>query len=249
MKKLYLLAPVILLSGCMATQNDMLLLQSQIDDLNANLSTMQKNQADLSIKIDNLNSSLNAFSENMKDLSSDINRLSGKIDDYGNLTDKKINVIGQSIKKQQEDVEKSLLPARIYSQAMSNYSAKKYDAAVENFKTYITRYPDAENLANAYFYMAESLYEKKNYPEAGIFYAKILDKHPDYSKTPSVRFKYAMCLLNLNDPAKKEEALRYFKSIVKDFPGSLEAKASRERLQKEAKPAPKKAKATPAKAN
>jgi len=233
MKKNIIIFISLAFSSCVATQNDMLLLQSQIDDLNSNLSTLQKNQADLSVKIDNLNSSLNIFSENMKDLSKDINSLSAKIDEFGNLTDKKINVIGQSIKKQQEEMEKNLLPAKLYSLAMNDYSAKNYDAAIEKFKNYVTKYPDSENIHNAYFYIAESLYEKKDYSEAGIFYAKILDKYPDYPKTPAVRFKYAMSLLNLKDPAKKEEAERYLKSIIKDYPATPEAKVAKDFFDKQ----------------
>lgn len=231
MKKLIILS-FVFFSSCVATQNDMLLLQSQIDDLNANLATMQKNQADLSVKMESLTASLNAFSENMKDLSSDINKLSSKIDEFGNLTDKKINVIGQSIKKQQEEVEKTLLPAKLYSLAMQDFSTKNYDSAIEKFTNYITKYPEGENIQNAYFYLAESLYEKQNYPQAGIFYAKILDKYPDYAKTPTVRLKYAMCLINMKDQSKLDEAHRYLKSIIKDYPSSFEAKAAKDYFKK-----------------
>lgn len=233
MRKLLLLSACFSMAGCMATQNDMLLLQSQIDDLNANLSTMQKNQADLALKIDNLNASLNSTAENMKDLSSDINKLSAKIDDYGTMTDKKINYIGQSVKKQQEDVEKAILPSRLYSSAVANYSSGKMDESLKLFAEYLAKYPEQENADNAYFYSGEILFEKKNYEEAAIFYARILEKYPNYLKTPAVRLKYANCLLSMKNEEKKKEAIKYLRSIVKDFPSGAEARSAREILKKE----------------
>jgi tol-pal system protein YbgF len=228
-----IILPLLFLVGCMATQNDMLLLQSQIDDLNANLSTLQKNQADLALKIDNLNASLNATSENMKDLSSDINKLSAKIDEYNLLTDKKINTIGQEVKKQQEETQKATMPSKLYSSAVSMYSAKDYDNAIKAFGEYINKYPNADNTDNAYFYSAEIFYEQKNYRESAIFYGKLLESYPNHLKTPVIRLKYALSLLNLKDKDKKDEALRYLKSIIKDFPNSNEAKTAKEILNKE----------------
>ncbi len=217
----------------MATQNDMLLLQSQIDDLNTNLSTMQKNQADLILKIDNLNASLNASNENMKDLSLNIDRLSSKIDEYGAMTDKKINYIGQRVQKQQEDVEKTIMPSKLYSSAVAIYSSGKQSEALKLFSEYLTKYPNGENADNAYFYSAEILFSQKNYKEASIFYAKILEKYPNYAKTPNVRLKYSQCLLSFKDNDKKKEALKYLKSILKDFPSGSEAKIAKEILKKE----------------
>lgn len=238
MKKSLILVPMLALAGCMATQNDMLLLQSQIDDLNSNLSTMQKNQADLALKIDNLNASLNATAENMKDLSSDISKLSAKIDEYGALTDKKINYIGQTVKKQQEDVEKTILPAKLYSSAVAAYSSGNKDEALKLFAEYLSKYSGYDNSDNAYYYSGEILFEKKNYEDAAIFYAKILEKYPDYLKTPSVRLKYAQSLLALRNEEKKKEALKYLKSVIKDFPTGSEAKIAKEILRKE-EPQPK----------
>lgn len=232
-RKAFLAIPILTMAGCMATQNDMLLLQSQIDDLNSNLSTMQKNQADLALKIDNLNASLNASSENMKDLSLDISKLSAKIDEYGSLTDRKINYIGQTVKKQQEDVEKAILPSKLYSSAVYAYSSSNKDEALRLFTEYLAKYPEYENADNAYYYSGEILFEKKNYEEAAIFYAKILEKYPNYLKTPSVRLKYAQSLLAMKNEEKKKEAIRYLKSLVKDFPTGEESRIAKDLLKKE----------------
>lgn len=223
MNKKYLIVISFLLSSCMATQKDMLVLQSQIDDLNTNIYTLKKNQADLSLKIDDLNRNLTSFSENTKDLSIDISKLSAKIDDYGALTDKKINQIGKNATQKSEKEEEYSKECLSFYKAMSMYSSKKYEQAIELLKDYIIKYPKGENLDNAYFYLAQSLFEIENYKESGIFYAKIISGYPNFPETPYVRLKYSKSLIELNDKSKLDEAITYLKSVEKDFPTSIEA--------------------------
>lgn len=211
----------------MATQKDMLILQSQIDDLNANIYTLKKNQADLSLKIDELNRTLTAFSENTKDLSSEMSALSKKIDEYGNLTDKKINQIGKAVSEKNERDEQYTKETTLFYKSLSLYSSKKLDQAIESFKEYILRYPKGENLDSAYFYSGEALFEIKNYKEASIFYARIIASFPSFNKMAYVRLKYAMSLIELKDKAKIDEAIVYLKSIESDFPKSPEAEMAK----------------------
>ena len=69
-----LLAASLSLSGCLATQHDMLQVQEQSDqikshvsDLKKTLASLQANQADLSTKMDQVRGDLSAFTENLKD--------------------------------------------------------------------------------------------------------------------------------------------------------------------------------------
>lgn len=212
----------------MATQKDMIVLQSQIDDLNSNIYTLKKNQADLSLKIDNLNKNLTIFSENTKELSEGMTILLEKIDKYTETTDKKINQIGKAvIEKQNTNTENEYT---IFYKGINAYSLKKFNESVEIFGEYIKKYPKADNIDMAYYYIANSLYELKNYKEASIFYAKIIVNYPYFKEMPQVRLKYAISLINLNDKTKIDEAITYLKSIENDFPKEIEAKNAKEIL-------------------
>ncbi len=230
MKKIILLT--LFFSSCVATQKDMVILQSQIDDLNANIYTLKKNQADLSLKIEELNRNLIAFNENSKDLNIEITKLSNKIDEYGIQTDKKINQLDKNlsqkvVKDENRDIEKE-----IFYKGLSFYSSKKYIQAIESLKEYIVKFPKGENLDNAYFYLADSLFDINNFKEAAIFYAKIISLYPSFPKMAYVRLKYSLALLNLKDSSKIDEAITYLKSVIKEYPDLAEAEAAKQILSK-----------------
>ncbi len=236
-KKLFLLPFLLLAAGCVATQQDMLQMQSQMDDLNNSLSTMQKNQAELAVKMDNLSKNLNASSENMKDISAQMEKLSGRLDDMDTAMSRRVNAIGQTIKKQQEEVETALLPGKLYDGARSAFLNYNFEGAAAGFKSYLAKFPNGDMAESAYFYLAESLYLKENWQDAALAYATVLDKFPKSPRVPDARLKYAMCLMKLPGD-KKDEALKYLQSVVKDFPSSQEAKTAQDYIDKLSPPKP-----------
>ncbi len=234
-----------ILSGCVATQQDMLQMQSQMDDLNSSLANMQKNQADLAIKMEDLSQNLNAFSENMDDVSDQISSFNRNLRQMDSSIGNKVNNLEQKIQKQRDEVNSDLLPAKIYNDAYSSMSNKNYDSAVYGFKKYISKFPEGELTKGAYYNLGESLYAKKKWKDAAISYANLLDKYPQYFRVPSARIKYALSILKLPEN-KKDEALRYLKSVIKDYPKSKEAKLAKKHISKLNKK-PKKKKASPKK--
>ncbi|MCG2726533.1 MAG: tetratricopeptide repeat protein [Elusimicrobia bacterium] len=228
--KVFVLIPTaFILSGCVATQHDMLQMQSQMDDLNSSLANMQKNQADLAIKMDDLSQNLNSFSENMDDVSKQISAFNDNLRLMDSNIGSKVSKLGQNIQKQQDEVKSDLLPTKIYNDAYSSMLNKNYDSAVYGFKKYISKFPDDELVKGAYYNLGESLYAKKEWKEAAISYANLLDKYPEYFRVPSARIKYALAILKLPEN-KKEEALKYLESVVKDYPNSKEATLAKKHI-------------------
>ena len=247
-KKLILLAPVCLLAaGCVATQQDMLQMQSQMDDLNNSLTNMQKNQAELAVKMEDLSRNLNASSESMKDISAQMEKLTSRLDEIDNSMNKRVNAIGQTIRKQQEEVESALLPAKTYNDAYNAFLNNNFDGAAAGFKTYLSKYPAGESAENAYYYLGESLYLKERWQEAALAYANVLEKYPKSARVPAARLKYALSLLKLPED-KKAEAVKYLQSVVRDFPSSQEAKTAKDHLTRLNPPKPAAPHKAPAKA-
>ncbi|PIU17644.1 MAG: hypothetical protein COT18_12950 [Elusimicrobia bacterium CG08_land_8_20_14_0_20_59_10] len=229
--RLLLIPACLLASGCVATQQDMLQMQSQMDDLNNNLSTMQKNQAELAVKMDELSRNLNAFSENMKDISTQMGRLSDRLNGLDSSMNKRVNAIGRTIKKQQDEVNTTLLPAKLYNDAYNAYLNNNFDSAADGFKTYLEKFPEGELATPAYFYLGESLYVKERWQDAAVAYAHMLEKYPKSSRVPAARLKYAMTLLKLPGD-KKSEALKYLRSVLQDFPKSPEAATAKDHIDR-----------------
>lgn len=225
---LFALAP---LWGCVATQQDMLQMQSQMDDLNTNINNMQKNQADLALKIDSLSTNLNIFSENLKDIISQMARLSDRLDELDAMMNKRVNAIGATIKKQQEDMESALLPAKIYNDAYNSFLNNNFDGASAGFKAYLAKFPSGELAENSYFYLGESLYLKEKWQDAALSYATILDKFPKSPRIPAARLKYALSILKFPED-KKAESLKYLESITRDYPKSQEADTAKTYIAK-----------------
>jgi len=243
--KTLLLAPLCLLAaGCVATQQDMLQMQSQMDDLNNSLTTMQKNQAELAVKMEDLSKNLNASSESMKDISGMMEKLTSRLDELDNSMNKRVNAIGQTIRKQQEDVETTLLPAKLYNDAYNAFLNNNFEGAAQGFKTYLSKFPNGEMSEGAYFYLGESLYLKERWQDSALAYATVLEKFPKSARIPACRLKYAMAILKLPED-KKPEALKYLHSVVKDFPASQEAKTAKDYINRLSPPKPA---APPAKA-
>ncbi|HNW44139.1 MAG TPA: tetratricopeptide repeat protein [Elusimicrobiales bacterium] len=241
--KTILFIPLCLLAaGCVATQQDMLQMQSQMDDLNTSINNMQKNQADLAVKMEDLSKNLNVSSENMKDISTQMGRLSGRLDELDLAMNKRVNAIGQTIRKQQEDlgqtlrkqqeeVETALLPAKLYNDAYNAYLNNSFDASSSGFKTYLAKFPTGEMAENSYFYMGESLYFRERWQDAALAYANVLEKFPKSVRVPAARLKYALALLKLPED-KKSEAVKYLHSVVRDFPNSQEAETARDHINR-----------------
>ncbi len=203
------------LTSCVATQKDMIILQSQIDDLNSNIYTLKKNQADLTAKIDEVNRTIISFTESSKDLSSEMSKLSSKIDEYGSITDKKINQLGKKLTSEPKDEDETAKEAKLFLKATAAYSSGKNKIAIELLKEYISKYQKNENIELAYLYLADILYSEQNFKEAAIFYAKIISEFPSFTDIDRVKLKYALCLINLNIPDKEKEAEIYLKEVEK----------------------------------
>lgn len=230
-KTLLLIPACLLASGCIATQQDMLQMQSQMDDLNTSLANMQKNQAELAVKMEDLSRNLNSSSESMKDISGQMNRLSSRLEEMDSSMNKRVNAIGQTIRKQQEEVETSLLPAKIYNDANTAFLNNNFEGAAAGFKAYLTKFPNGEMAESSYFQLGESLYLKERWQDAALAYATVLEKFPKGNRVPAARLKYALALLKLPGD-KKAEALSYLNSVVKDFPQSQEAKTAKDQIAK-----------------
>ena len=226
LKTAAVLAALAPLWGCVATQQDMLQMQSQMDDLNTNINNMQKNQADLALKIDSLSTSLNVFSENLKDITAQMASLSGRLDALDLTINKRVNAIGATIKKQQEDVESALLPAKLYNDAYNAFLNNNFDGSITGFKAYLAKFPSGDMAEGAYYYLGESLYLKEKWQDAALSYATILDKFPQSPRIPAARLKYALSILKFPED-KKAESLKYLESITRDYPKSQEAVTAR----------------------
>ncbi|MDD5688563.1 MAG: tol-pal system protein YbgF [Elusimicrobia bacterium] len=209
------------LSGCVATQKDMVGLQSDIVTLQNQLSDMQKNQADLSVQIDELNSNIKMLDGKIDETNEKFLIFGQKLDDTNVDFTNKLSLLSDKVTKKIEDSKPT--PTQIYGAAYTDYTMKNYDLAVSGFQEYIQQYPNGTLTANAYFWIGVCFYDKEDYDKAIENFDKIITDYPSFEKVPTSKLKKANALLKLK---KEPQAIQIFEDIVKNNPKTPEARQS-----------------------
>ncbi len=255
MKGAALLATALLtLSGCVATQRDVLELENQTDELKAQIidlkktiGSLQANQADVAVHMKQLHADLGVFTETAKEFQGSLAALGSKIDDLGSNVNSvgsgistKVSALGESLTAQQAKSSADLKaaqattpassPTEIFHSAEVRLVKKSFDLAAQGFEDYLERYPKGSLADMAVYNLGEAHYGAKRWEAAGRQYGTFLEKFPKSDLTPSARLMYALCLVNLKTNAA--EARQYLESIMADYPKSPEAKAAAEQLRK-----------------
>ncbi len=247
-------ALVLPLSGCVATQRDVLDLHGatdelklQVSDLRKSVSSMQANQADLAVQMKQLQESLGAYTETVREQQGTMKELSSKIDDFGATVLSRVSSIGQTLSSQQaktlEEQKASLAKqeAEIASQAgggatelfqtaQVRLAKKSFDLAAKGFEEYIRKYPKGALIDVAIYDLGEAYFGEKRWEDAGRQFALVLEKYPKSEMTPSARLMYALSLVNMKK--NLAEARQYLESVAADFPNSPEARAAANHLKK-----------------
>lgn len=245
------------LTGCVATQKDVLdlseqsdELKTQVEDLKKTIGSMQGNQADLSVQIKQLREDLVAYTETVKAAMGDMGKLGGKLDELGQQISGKVAQLGQTLSQAQakgiEEQKAALADAKRESSATDLFvtsekrlSAKDYAKAAQGFEQYLKDNPKGE-LADVAIYDLGLAYEGlKQWEKAGRQFAVVLEKYPKSGQTPGARLHYALSLIGLK--RNLDEAKAYLESVEGDFPKSPEAKEAAAALKRlaPAKPAAK----------
>lgn len=248
------------LSGCVATQKDVLDLSQQSDDLKAQVedlkktvSSMQANQADLSVQIKQLREDLTAYNETVKASMGNMDLLSSKLDSVASSLSGKVTQLGETLSAAQEkglesqqkalEAQKAELTAQGRETAATELlltsekrlSAHDYAQAAAGLEDYLKKFPGGALTDVATYDLGLAYYGLRHWEKAGRQFAVVLDKYPKSGQTPGARLHYAMCLLNLR--VKGDEAKTYLESIVADFPKSAEARSAAAELKRLSKPA------------
>ena len=230
------LLPAAALSGCVATQRDVLDLSAQMDDmklkmaqLQATMENLQKNQADLFAHMDQMQTSMTSLNENLGDFNNQLSTLKSRWDDLESKVDSRMRSVQETVQKQQAE-EAAQVPSRTFRDAELNLYRQNWDLALQGFALYLKLAPQGELADAALYNTGEAQLGKRDYAAAAKSYATVLDKYPHSRLTAAARLRYALALLSMPEKGT-EEAERYLQSVVEDFPHTAEAAAAAERLK------------------
>lgn len=247
-KLLLCLSVSLLLSGCFRTRSDIAREQEE-SELRSNLqqtvleqnATIEKLQADLGRlqgRIEELEF------QRRKEMSSLQSSREGQDKSVAELNDKinKISLAQQGLfeemKKLQEEQLKSLSERRAaaaspakqvsFEDGLSAYKSKNYAAAIAAFRSYLAKYPKGKKVLDAHYYLGESLYQTKEYPEAIIEYGVV---HERSLKSTLGRKSTLRIVESFRALGKEKDAKAFAQILVETSPNSAEAKLARKFLK------------------
>lgn len=210
------------LSGCLATQRNMLELSQRSDAITLNvhqlrkqMTTLQANEADLNAKLDQLNRETGILNETLKDLQQSLTRVSAKLDDVGSGIGQQVAGVAKDIdasrretlareKQLRAEAEADRTRAQTVAQKLEEENKKLADAL---------KSPGPSEV----YYTANLQLNQKKYDLAAQGFAVYLEKWPSGEYADLATYGLGQARFALE---KYEEAARQFGTVIDRFPKS-----------------------------
>lgn len=117
---------------------------------------------------------------------------------------------------------------KLFKSSYMDLTLGNYDLAIQGFKNFLVRYPNAENLAGAHYYLGESYYATERFLEAVAEYQTVIRESSRSRYAPPSYLKSGYCYQQLGE---KQLADRAFRELIALYPRSEEAEQARVALQ------------------
>jgi tol-pal system protein YbgF len=237
------------------------LIEQSLDSVNKlsnSMAAVQKNTQDFSAasgaRLDTMGTQVQGLSDNVSDLQARIGKLDQKLSDIQNTlqnVDSKMaspatgagpttsfSGGGPGAASSASSPPPGFTPTAsaappasadvLYSNGLRDINGKHYDLATQEFSDYLRFYGDTDLAANAQFYLAEIAFMQGQFQPALDAYNKVIDNYPKSFKTASARMRKGFCLAELG---QKAAAIRELRTVVRQYPGTDEAKRSAAKLK------------------
>jgi tol-pal system protein YbgF len=119
---------------------------------------------------------------------------------------------------------------KLFKSSYMDLTLGNYDLAIQGFKNFLVRYPNAENLASAHYYLGESYYSMSRYLEAVAEFQTVIQDNPRSRYAPPSYLKSGYCYQQLGESQLAERA---FRELISIYPRSEEAEQARIALQEQ----------------
>ena len=175
-------------------------------------------------EVERMRYDLEASDKRARDLYQDLDRRITKVENEGRAA--KLSMEPRI--SQPPPVPASQEEEATYLAVFDKLRGGRYDEAITGFRDLLQRWPDGRYADNAWYWMGESYYAKRDYDAALECFRALLEKFPASAKAPDAMLKTGMAQL---EKKQKAEAKATLQKLVSEYPDSNAANVARQRLE------------------
>lgn len=121
-------------------------------------------------------------------------------------------------------------PQRMYEASYDDYTAGRFDLAIQGFQGFIQAFPRLANAADAQYNIGMSYYQLSKWPEARDAFQKVISDYPQNTDRVSEAFyKLGQTYERLT---QVDNAKRLYETLIQKFPSSFSASQARQALDR-----------------
>lgn len=211
-------------------------------EIRTEVAAIRKIAADTQATSDGNKNEIQALNGKLDDLAVGIKKPNEDLTRYREDADKRILTLEDRIIKLQTAIdelakksaeaaqpkETPVTPDALYMKGLETFKAGDLPAAREQFTTFIEQNPKHDLVANARYWIGETLYGEKNYEAAIVAFQDVIANYPKQPKVSAAMLKQARAFKAINDPKSARYVL---KKLIETYPKSDEAKKARDFLK------------------
>jgi tol-pal system protein YbgF len=253
MTRLVRCAPVaaILLSGCLASKNDMLVLQGQLQTMSAaqaRADTARAVQIDRVLtQVQQANDSVRALSQRLARLQStvatdnyEMSRQILQIQELSGQSQRRLQELRASLEERSENAANAAAPpggappagtpgpGQLFQTSLDQLRRGSATVARAGFEELLRTYPQSDDAPEAMIYIAETYAAERNQVAADSVYGLVVQRYPASPKAATALYKRGVAL---RAAGRTTQARAAFDRVVKDYPRSDEAALARDQLR------------------
>jgi tol-pal system protein YbgF len=233
LKSVFVLSIFVVLSGCVASQEDVrgvygrqARLEARVAQLSQEVGELKgqsTNDNDLRQRIAQLEQKLRDMDQSNSDIGERLNRLEKRGEEVSSLPSQpEVPTTGGEAVPPTVSNEET-----VFNEGYKSLTEGRYKDARDRFKLFLSKYPSSAKVSDAQYWLAESYYREGNFEEAILAFQRFIDTYPKDNRVPLSYLKQGLSLISIG---RKEEARLFLQTLVDKFPKSQEAKVAREKL-------------------
>jgi tol-pal system protein YbgF len=121
-------------------------------------------------------------------------------------------------------------PQRMFEASYDDYSAGRWELAIQGFQGFIQTFPRTAQAADAQYNIGMSYYQQSKWPEARDAFQKVISDYPQNTeRLPEAYYKLGQTFERLN---QLDNAKRAYETVIQKYPTSFHANQARPALDR-----------------